>query len=485
MALTLTNSFSGNVDDADLPTLELNGASSLTAFVVGSKTFLAVGGSVDNGLSLFEVGITGVLSFAQDSVDDGEDASFNLAGTAAVVTVFKQGQPFIYAAGQGESGISGFAALLNGQLFNSDNVDDSGAFELAGAKALATDFSGSNTFLLVAGATDNGISSFEVASDGTLTNRVNVDDGDDADFELLGVSALTTAKIGGSNTYVFAAGGTDDGISSFRLGSDGGFLPIDNTPDRGGFELDGVAALVTASVGVKTFLFAAGSIDDGVSVFDVSDNGTFNNVFNITDDATLNLNGAQAVTTAKIAGTTYLFVAGGVDDGVSVFGVTSDGALVNLANVKDSDNANLELDGAAALTVAAVGSQIFLFVAGSVDDGVSSFKIETTGLIIDGTAGDDVIDEFFAPAGEFLSSELGDTISGLAGNDTLSGLGGDDILTGGGDKDTLSGDAGADKFNFDAKNESAKGANRDVILDFNHGEHDRDRPRRHRRQDRC
>jgi Ca2+-binding RTX toxin-like protein len=289
----------------------------------------------------------------------------------------------------------------------------------------------------------------------------------------LGASALATATVGGSTTIVFAAGATDDGISTFQLGNDGELFNRDNVTDDATLQLNGVGALATASVGVKTFLFAAGSVDDGVSVFDVSNGGDLTNVFNVTDDATLNLNGAQAVTTAKIAGTTYLFVAGGNDDGVSVFGVTSDGALVNLANVKDSDNANLELDGASALAVATIGSNTFLFVAGGVDDGVSSFKIETTGLIIDGTAGDDVIDEFFAPAGEFLSSELGDTISGLAGNDTLSGRDGDDILTGGADKDSLSGDAGADKFNFDLKSESAKGANRDVILDFSHGEHDR------------
>ena len=81
----------------------------------------------------------------------------------------------------------------------------------------------------------------------------------------------------------------------------------------------------------KTFLFAAGRFDDGVSVFEVSAAGFLTNVFNITDDATLALDGAQALTTAVIAGTTYLFVAGFADDGVSVFAVAPDGTLVHFA----------------------------------------------------------------------------------------------------------------------------------------------------------
>jgi Ca2+-binding RTX toxin-like protein len=329
-------------------------------------------------------------------------------------------------------------------------------------------------FLFVAGATDNGISSFEIAADGTLTNRANVDDGDDPDFELLGASALATTKIGSSH-YLFAAGFGDDGISSFLVGSNGELTNISNVADRGDFELNGVASLATAKVGIKTFLFAAGSIDDGVSVFDVSNNSNLNNVFNVTDDATLNLNGAQSLTTAKIAGTTYLFVAArdeAVADGVSVFAVAADGSLVHMASVDDNDFANLEPDGASGLAVATVDTSAFLFVAGRDDDGISSFRIDVTGLTINGTAGNDVIDAFNAPAGELLPSELGDTIFGLAGNDTISGLDGDDILTGGRDKDILSGGAGADRFNFDIAIESARGANRDLILDFTHSQGD-------------
>ena len=69
-----------------------------------------------------------------------------------------------------------------------------------------------------------------------------------------------------------------------------------------------------------------------------------------------------------------------------------------------------------------------------------------------------------------------DIIFGGSGNDTLGGSDGVDTLTGGLGKDTMTGGSGADHFIFNLKTESAKGANRDVILDFSGsglgGEHD-------------
>jgi hypothetical protein len=107
------------------------------------------------------------------------------------------------------------------------------------------------------------------------------------------------------------------------------------------------------------------------------------------------------------------------------------------------------------MSTATVGGNTFLVVGGEFDNGVSVFRVETTGLTINGTDGNDVFDATNAPAGELLPSDLGDTLIG--------GLG----------KDTMSGGAGGDFFDFNLKTESTKGANRDVILDFTHGEGDR------------
>jgi Ca2+-binding RTX toxin-like protein len=59
---------------------------------------------------------------------------------------------------------------------------------------------------------------------------------------------------------------------------------------------------------------------------------------------------------------------------------------------------------------------------------------------------------------------------GNGGNDAIVGGAGDDLVVGGAGKDTLTGGAGNDVFGYMFANESAIGANRDVILDFAEGD---------------
>ncbi len=80
-----------------------------------------------------------------------------------------------------------------------------------------------------------------------------------------------------------------------------------------------------------------------------------------------------SVAIAEVGGSSYLFVAGAEDDGVSVFSVAADGSLTNVANVEDDDVLNL--NNALSVAVAEVGGSSYLFVAGAQDNGVSVFKL--------------------------------------------------------------------------------------------------------------
>ena len=59
------------------------------------------------------------------------------------------------------------------------------------------------------------------------------------------------------------------------------------------------------------------------------------NVTNISDNGSLNLNGANGIATTVLGNSTYLFVTGYSDDGISVFEIESDGTLSNVENVLD------------------------------------------------------------------------------------------------------------------------------------------------------
>ncbi len=86
----------------------------------------------------------------------------------------------------------------------------------------------------------------------------------------------------------------------------------------------------------------------------------------------------------------------------------------------------------------------------AVTGGASPAAIDNSGtLVIDGLAGDDVID-----ASKMTSPTMQFILDGGAGNDVLHGGAGDDMLTGG---------AGADRFAFSGSNGT------DTITDFQHG----------------
>ena len=256
-------------------------------------------------------------------------------------------------------------------LTNVHNLSDSGALELNGASSVTTASVDGETYLFVAGFNDAGVSVFRVESGGTLVNVENVSDSGALDFN--GASPVTTASVGGE-TYFFVAGFNDAGVSVFRVQSDGVLINVHNVLDTGDLELNGAVSVTTASVAGETYLFVAGFNDDGVSVFRVESGGTLVNVHNVPDTDILELEGAVSVTTASVGGETYLFVAGFTDNGVSVFRVESGGTLVNVHNVPDTDI--LELEGAVSVTTASVGGETYLFVAGFTDNGVSVFWVD-------------------------------------------------------------------------------------------------------------
>jgi 6-phosphogluconolactonase (cycloisomerase 2 family) len=470
MAFDLINKF--NITDA----VDIDGPVSFATGVVGGNHLLFTAEADGHRLTVFKILANGHLQKVQTVVDNGVRELDDVNG---VTTAVIAGKTFVLDAAQDDDGISSFQVANNGHLVNKDNVDndDDLDFLLDGANGIATAVVAGKTFVFVTGVTDGAVSSFQLfANNGLLLNKDIVPDA--GALEISSARAVTTTTIG-STTLLFVAGIVDDGISSFKVNADGTLDNQDNldNADIAGLELNGVDALTTAKVGDKTFLFSASSVvgDSGVSVFDIDASGDLhNNVFNLPDDGTLNLDGGLGITTTKIAGITYLFVSAFQDDGFSAFVVAADGSLINVANVTDDDDpTNLQLVDAHGISTAKVGSNVFLFVGGRQDDGISVFKIKAAGLTINGGFGNDIIDATHSAAGQALPSGLGDKIFGNIGTDTINGLGGDDFIDGGAGQDFYKGAKGADRFVFSLATDTAVGATRDVIQDFHHNQHDR------------
>ena len=355
-----------NVPDAG--TLKLLGAQSVFTAVVSSTTYLFVAGFLDNGVSVFSVASDGALI---PVFDIGDDGPLELNRARSVSTAVVSSTTYLFVAGGYDSGVSVFSVASDGALTSVFNIEDNETLELNGATSVSTAVVSSTTYLFVAGGIDDGVSVFSVASNGSLTSVFNI--GDDGTLELAGAIFVSTAVVSGT-TYLFVAGSGDSGgVSVFSVASNGSLTSVFNIGDDGTLELAGAQSVSTAVVSGTTYCFVAGPNDNGVSVFRVASDGALTSVFNIGDDGTLNLNGASSVSTAVVSGTTYLSVAGRDDDGVSVFRVASDGALTSVFNI--SDDGTLELAGAQSVSTAVVSGMTYLFVAGFGDSGVSVFRV--------------------------------------------------------------------------------------------------------------
>ena len=151
-------------------------------------------------------------------------------------------------------------------------------------------------------------------------------------------------------------------------------------------------------------------------------------------DGDLKLRGATAIGSATVDGTAHLYVAGSLDDGVSVFRIDGDETLTSTANVHDIGL--LALDNAMDAAAAQVGARIFV-VAGEDDHGLSVFGLHADGTVTTAFArvgGTDLLIAVGYDDNGLGAFEIGggdDTLVGTAGFDLLLGLGGDDRLDGG------------------------------------------------------
>ncbi len=194
-------------------------------------------------------------------------------------------------------------------------------------------------------------------------------------------SSLLTTELG-NNNYLFVSGQSDDEISAFSIGNGG---TLNNTYNSSGNSLSRPSWLATAAVGTTNYLFITELENDAVSVFSIATNNislTKTTTVSDADDTAYELDSPLSATTALVGNTNYLFVAGFADNGVSVFSIGNDGSLVNVANVDDDENDDYKLTGVQSVTTAEVAGITYLFTAAFTDNGVSVFRVANNGSLV-------------------------------------------------------------------------------------------------------
>ena len=146
-------------------------------------------------------------------------------------------------------------------------------------------------------------------------------------------------------------------------------------------------------------------------------------------------------------------VAGGAEDGISLFEMSYNGQLRWLETLADSTTTSL--DGISDIEVLVGTGEAQIYVSSVSEHGFTGITVDTTrsGQVIEGGAVQDVL----------TGTADDDVLWGYGKSDTLFGEGGNDRLVDGRGRDTLYGGAGADIFEF------VKDGRKDWIKDFQLG----------------
>ena len=238
----------------------------------------------------------------------------------------------------------------------------------------------------------NRVSVLEVMEDGTLTRAYSVTNSPKVSLE--GVWGVTTAEVG-ENVYLFVGrlgNGVrgSDGVSVFRVEDDGELVLTDDVKDERHVGKEDVGkALTTAQVNGKTFLFAGGFGNRGLSVFRVKDDGELRVKQELDDpkgmDNSLQITDPWGMTTVEVGGETLLLVTGHNDHGFSALKVAGNGRLSSVTNVRDESDEDFLLTRPTGITTEVVGGTTFLFVAARGDSdtdedcGLNVFRLEEAG----------------------------------------------------------------------------------------------------------
>lgn len=405
------------------------GLTDLLVTQIGGATFLYTSAGSNGGLSAFAL--------------DGASASFvgqigagpnrGTYGVSDIDMASIAGQSILIPSGRHDdrlalhgideaSGSFDGVTILGAAPSLIGNLEHSEVLEVAG-----------RTFMVSAQWGDAGFQAFRLRDDLSVEHKRFWDD--TATTYAADITAMAQANVDG-RAYFFTASSGDDGVSSYWMGRWGNVKERGSIGVEEGLPVSAPTALDTIEVAGKSFLILGDAGTGSLSVLRINTWGDLFLQDYVLDDLGTRFDDVGAVK-AFMVGDRGFLIAGGADDGLSLFEVEPGGGLFHLDTV--ADGLTTTLQNVSAIDISVDGTQAHVFVSGS-ETGFSAFTLDFSGL---------------GPS--ITGNDLANTLQGTPGADMLAGYDGDDVLNGGaGDDrlidgagaDTLFGGAGADTFIF-------------------------------------
>ena len=340
----------------------------------------------------------------------------------------------------------GAAVRLDGAASVTTFLSGSNATQGQMVEMLAVD-AGPSTWIYSARPAGTGIAIHEVNADGTLTLRGTV--ADTSQTAAVAVTSMVAASLGTARV-LYTGSASEHGVQAWSIGENGALSALGVQGPAQGVPLQGISCLRSVVVDGQTFVVAAAAGSSSLTVFRMGTDGRLTAVDHVIDDLGTRFANVTVLDTIEVDGRVFL-VAGGSDDGLSLFTMAPGGRLVHLQAL--ADTAAMGLANVSAVEMVRVGSEVQVLVASGAEAGVTLLRMSLAGM-------GQVI---AASAPSHTGSAANDLMFRMSGQGVLEGGAGDDILIDGAGLDDLRGGAGADMFVLTAD------GRRDVIRDFEAG----------------
>ena len=370
---------------------ELDGVYDVDTFVIGSSTYAIVVSSVDDGVQIIDISDPADIT-ATDSETDGANGFDELDGAASVSTFVIGSSTYAIVASNVDDGVQIIDISDPENIVATDSMTDSGKLALLGAFGVDTFVIGSSTYAIVASDNDHGVQIIDISDPADITATDAETDGANGFDELLGATSVSTFVIG-SSTYAIVTGFNDDGVQIIDISDPADITATDSETDGvNGFDMLGTAGgaidVDTFVIGSSTYAIVASRGDSGVQIIDISDPADIT----ATDAETDGANGftellfSNGVDTFVIGSSTYAVVASQLDDAVQIIDISDPADITATDSETDGANGFDELDGAIGVDTFVIGSSTYAIVTGYVDDGVQIIELKCTDSCVSDTA---------------------------------------------------------------------------------------------------
>ncbi|MEO9778505.1 MAG: hypothetical protein ABJH07_23215, partial [Sedimentitalea sp.] len=409
----------GDLRDIDIVTTE-----------AGSLLFATTGQS--GGVSVWSVSDTGTLARLADS------AYFSVwgMGIGSFDAVEIDGQTQLILSGTGAGKLIRYRIAEDGALSKAGKIDLPGSTTQTHDALTTVTLTGGRTALYTVDTDTGALAGWLSSGNGALDRDIGfatpMDTLDTNDPVL-----LTQTEAGGVR-YLLTADNSGSGVRSYRVDADTGRLTeVDSCGAEDGLGLALPTALETVTAHGATWVVLAAAGSDSLSVMQLAANGTLIPTDHILDTRATRFGGVTALEVIEADGHVFV-LAGGADDGISLFYLLPGGHLVHMQTLVH--DTGLGLENVTGITAVRMGDSLQVFVSSGTEGGLSQFTLPlgALGTVIKASdTGQDV---------PLSGTEGSDLLLGSAGQTTLRGQAGNDILVSDASGGILTGDAGADIF---------------------------------------